>query len=154
MRDVEQLLHEHGLKPQHIYLLELIPLIEMIWADGVNQEQEVAILQRYALKILAALSADSGGVDVISVEDVNEFIDQFTQTRPPAELLSNLRALCLEKVESRSDAKAAQSSKDEILNFCFDIAAACASQYPHEFDERIVQDEKDLLKSLMMDLTS
>jgi len=37
-------LEKYGIKNEEIYLIDIIPLIEMIWADGMVQKCEVDIL--------------------------------------------------------------------------------------------------------------
>jgi hypothetical protein len=40
-------LESYGITDAQIYLIDLIPLIEMIWADGKAQEAEVSLLADY-----------------------------------------------------------------------------------------------------------
>jgi hypothetical protein len=151
MAAINQLLKQHGLYDNHVYLLELIPLIQMMWADGKNQEEEIAILNRFAMQHLARLSRLNDGVMPISVEATNEFLKRFTQSPPSDDLLDDLKSLCIGRLTEKSDASKAQFQADNIINFCIDIAAACAEQYPYEFDERIVIEEKRVLRNLMQE---
>ena len=43
-----------GIKEPYMYLIDIIPLIEMIWADGEAHESELAILDR-AIPLAALL---------------------------------------------------------------------------------------------------
>jgi hypothetical protein len=146
---VTQILKQHGMNDNHVYLLELIPLIQMIWADGKNQAEEIAILKRFAMQHLSRLSNLNEGVMPITVEATNEFLTRFSNSAPSQALLTDLKGLCIQQLGNRHDSVEAQNRADDILDFCIDIAAACAEQYPYEFNERIVEEEKKILKLLM-----
>jgi hypothetical protein len=45
--DAIEELERFGITGAQIYLIDLIPLIEMIWADGKAQDAEVSILADY-----------------------------------------------------------------------------------------------------------
>ena len=102
MNDIQHILASHNLKENHIYLLELIPLIEMIWADGKNQDPEIKVLYQFTIEHLAHLSKDAENVEIISEQEVNEFIDLFIHTRTDPELLRELRELCITKIDRKS----------------------------------------------------
>lgn len=145
---IRQLLTRYGFTENHVYLLELVPLIAMIWADGVGRRKEIDILQDFTVRHLADLSTQSDGVDVISVEEANDFIAVFTHQPPDPDLLDELKRLALDWLSQRGD-----SDKNlRILDYCMDIAAACAQQYPYKFNERIVSQEKALLRELIVAL--
>lgn len=140
-------LRKHGLKDSHIYLLELIPIIEMIWADGRNQEHELNILYRATVNHLCHISDNDNAVEVISENDVNSFLHHFSDQKPDPDMLAELRALCIEKLKNKPSDSAKQTA-NSILDYCMDVAAACVQDYPYSFDERIVRREKDLLLEL------
>jgi hypothetical protein len=145
MITVKRILQRHNLPANSFYLLELIPLIEMIWADGKNQHQEILILQHFTVKHLSRLSRDAARLEVISVEDANRFIDFFLANRPDPQLLADLKELTIEHMQARANAEHNQS----IIAHCMDIAAACVSEYPYRADERIRAEEKDLLQAIV-----
>ncbi len=43
-------LSRFGIKEPYTYLLDIIPLIEMIWADGEAHDSELAVLDEYLHK--------------------------------------------------------------------------------------------------------
>lgn len=139
---------EFDLKPVDFYFLELIPLIEMIWADGLNQKAELSLLYKFTVEHLAYLDRVSG-YPFATIEDVNDFLDRFAHQRPPTQLLEKLRELVVQPIESGS----ANRHHSSILEYCLDIAAACATQYPFGLQERIVESEKELLNKLFSALT-
>ena len=148
MSDVQNILASYNLEENHIYLLELIPLIEMIWAEGKNKTPEINILYHFTIEHLARLNRDSNSVEVISEDEVNRFIDRFIHERPDPQMLKDLRDVCAIRISEKTDEADRQASREAILNYCIDIAAACASQYPYKFNERIVAEEKKLLIEL------
>ncbi len=147
MENFDHYLQKYELKPSHIYLLELIPIIEMIWADGKNQENELKLLYRFTVEHLSRVTSGSEGIEVISEDDINEFIDRFVNHPPASEMLADLRQCCIEKLE-RKNFEDRQQTTSAILDYCMDVAAACVSSYPYKFDERVVKKEKELLAEL------
>ena len=149
MSTLEDFLQHYQLQPKHRYLLELVPLFKMIWADGINQPEEIAILQRYATDHLARLAERNAGVMPVSVAETNDFIERFTATEPSAQMLDELSQLCFQRLREHSDIEYSRRQAETLIDFCIDIAAACAAGYPFEFDERIIDQEKQSLRALM-----
>lgn len=136
------LAREFDLKPTDYYFLELIPLIEMIWADGQNQQAELSLLYKFTIEHMAHLD-QSSGITFVSTDDANDFLDRFAHQRPSPQLLEKLRELVVHSAMSNSSCR-----HQSILEYCLDIAAACATQYPFGIQERIVESEKQLLNKL------
>jgi hypothetical protein len=143
---------EHGITGGQVYLLELIPLIEMVWADGRSQKAEMDLVYRAVLDRMAGLSREAHGEAVVTVEEANAFLDRFLHTRPSPELLRRLRELAGPLVFSDADPAANEQRKDTLLELCMDIAAASVHHYPFGARERFMQAEKDLLLDLMRTL--
>ena len=138
----ELLAKEFELKPSDYYFLDLIPLIEMIWADGENQPAELALLYQFTIEHIAHLDR-AAGIPLVTVDDANDFLERFAHQRPPERLLDALSELTLDAASS-TDSERNRS----ILKYCLDIAAACTTQYPYALRGRIVESEKDLLHKL------
>ena len=49
-----------GIKEPYTYLLDIIPLVEMIWADGETHESELSILDEYLHKHLQQVNEMAG----------------------------------------------------------------------------------------------
>ena len=141
----DRLMAEFNLKPADFYFLDLIPLIEILWADGKNQPGELRILYQCLMEHIAYLDQSSGS-HAISVNDANDFLDRFAHRKPSGDLLSQLRALSAHASESLPDAKRAS-----IFEYCLDIAAACTTRYPYELRNRIIDEEKKLLQKLFFE---
>ena len=73
-----QLKNECQLKDSDIYLLELIPLIEMMWSDGLNQEPELNLLNKYTSELVARIVESADGEDVINTDQANDFLERFS----------------------------------------------------------------------------
>ena len=145
--DIPHLLKQYGLRRSHVYLLELVPIIEVMWADGHNQKGELNALESILKKHLAKLREYAGGVTVVPQDEVDEFMQALVYQRPDPSLLKELRGLLQERLESTSI-----NTKKSILENCFDIAAACAADYPYGFDERIEASEKEMLWEIFQTL--
>lgn len=49
-----------GFKGRDVYLAELIPAVEMAWADGVIQPNERAMLESYCMELVDRLNRQAG----------------------------------------------------------------------------------------------
>lgn len=142
-----ELMRQHNLSDSDIYLLDLIPLIEMIWADGKIEEQETKLLYDFALKHVVQLTKLAHGEEVVSISHVNAFIERFIRERPDPKLLSQLRnfvALTFKGYEKEMRLE----KTNQILYYCMDIAAACMSIEKNGIS-KIGEEEKNLLIELM-----
>ena len=137
----EQLADEFDLKPADFYFLDLIPLIEVMWLDGNNQESELNILYQFVVEHIAYID-QAAGVQVLSVKDANDFLDRFAHQKPPQKLLTGLHNLVAQ------EAGIIKQRKMDILEYCLDISAACVVHYPYGLRERIRHDEKQFLLRL------
>jgi len=141
----EQLKNAFDLNEADFYFLDLIPLIEMIWADGINQEGELKLLYKFVIEHIAALDQKVHKY-CISVADANSFLDRFAHKKPDTRLMKELMRIFL------STNCGVVQKHQTILEYCIDIAAACTTQYPFEMQQRIMQKEKQLLTKLFQEL--
>ncbi|THB81380.1 MAG: hypothetical protein D3926_02415 [Desulfobacteraceae bacterium] len=134
-------LKKHGITGANVYLIDLIPLIEMIWADGKAQEAEVSILQTYLDHHVKHIN-HIAGYTVLDVEAATTFIQGFLKKRPDPGLLKTLRDLIPSVRLSSTDTQASDLVKESLLAACLDIAASCVIRYPYGLSERFDPREK------------
>jgi hypothetical protein len=70
-----------GIKGPYIYLLDTIPLIEMIWADGEAHESELAILDEYLHKRVQQIN-EMAGYAAIDFQGAQAFAYRFIRQKP------------------------------------------------------------------------
>jgi len=141
-KEFDLLARDFDLKEADFYFLNLIPLIEVMWADGQNQDAELALLYKYTIEHIANVDRSSGS-SIITVDDANDFLDRFAHQKPPAELLQRLRELVVHALD-----KDKADNQQTMMEYCMDIAAACTTRYPFGLQERITRNEKSLLAEL------
>lgn len=139
----DQLMAEFNLRPADFYFLDLIPLIEIIWADGQNQPGELRILYHFLIEHIAFLDRIAG-IQAVSIDDANAFLDRFAHNRPPARLLQELRVI--------ASTSLSEPRRSTVFEYCLDIAAACTTQYPYGLRDRIIDEEKKLLTKIFVEL--
>ncbi len=144
---LSDLVRQYNLSEVDIYLLDLIPLIEMMWADGKNQEVEIKILCEFALKHVVQLTKHAHGEEVVSISQVNTFIERFTTERPEPAFLKQLREFVVASFKDY-DTDTRKEKSHQILFYCMDIAAACIST-DDPVVARIGKEEKYLLLEIM-----
>jgi len=142
----------HGISGEQIYLLPVVPLIEMLWADGVNQGDEVLLVYDFVSKHIALINTLADGQEVLDMAQAKTFLDPMIEDYPPEGLLRALRALANEVVFDYSDETSKQEMRERILDYCMDIAAAAVTHYPYNKRDRFVAEEKILLRELCEEL--
>jgi outer membrane protein assembly factor BamD (BamD/ComL family) len=140
MEAVDQL-SSLGIKSPYVYLIDLVALIEMIWADGELQEAELAILNEYLHKRVHQIN-EMAGYKVMDFEDAQAFAQRFIQQRPQAEFLSSVRSLIGPFILTSSDSSYVDSLLMSLLEACIDIAANAVRKYPYGLHDRFDADEK------------
>lgn len=89
LRDLEGL----GFKGRDVYLAELIPVVEMAWADGIIQPNERALLEAFCEALTERLNLQAGAA-FFSLSRTFFLLDHLmTRRLTPFERLAALRAL-------------------------------------------------------------
>lgn len=140
-----------GITGAQIYLIDLIPLIEMIWADGKAQDSEVSILADY-LKAHVKHINQLAGYEALTPAEAKTFVKRFLKKRPDPQLLTTLRSLIAPVRLAGSDMQVREKLKASMLAACLDIASSSVTEYPFGLNDRFNKDEKrcffEILKSL------
>jgi len=144
--------NNYAINGNQVYLLDLIPLAEMLWVDGKNQTEEINLIYEFAINHIAELSAHTEGEELLTEAEINEFMQRFIHTRPSKELLTTLRKLANSFIFQQHDQEKNEIRKERIIDFCIDIASAAVTQYPYDRHNRFVAEEKVLLIDLMKTL--
>ncbi len=134
-------LRKYGIEGSQIYLIDLIPLIEMLWADGQAQIGEIVILSEYIPRHVEHVNRIAG-CEVLTIESAQAFVKQFLQKRPNSELLRTLRSLITPVRLSGSDTDANKALRESLLAACLDIASSSVIEYPYKHHERFNLEEK------------
>ncbi len=137
---VEELEH-YDIEGPFLYLIDIIPLIEMIWADGKAQESEIEILDKYLDKHVKWVNAQAD-FQVLTLKEAKTFAARFLKKRPSPALLKTLRLL-LSRIHNTSQNEEVKSRfKHSLLAACIDIAASSVTEYPYDYDGRFNPAEK------------
>ncbi len=134
-------LRDYGIQGENVYLIDLIPLVEMIWSDGQAQASEISIFKDYLIKHVNHLNSIAG-YKMMTIEKAERFLQGFLNDRPSEKLLHTLRSLIPPLRLSSSDDDANQDLRTSVLQGCLDIAASSVTEYPYETMERFCADEK------------
>ena len=133
-------LKRFGITNEKMYLINLILLVEMMWADGQAQKGEVEILERYLEKHVDNVNKHAG-CEVLQVQDARDFVKPHIDKRPDPETINSLRAL-VKPISFPVPSKRNEQLKDELLHVCMDMGAISTTEYPYRPDERFNQEEK------------
>lgn len=146
---IDELINIHGLKEYEIYLIDLFPLIEMIWTDGEAQRCEATLATKFCLNRIAELDQQTEGESPLSIEQANSFLDKYLSTCPDPELLKTIRSYIKPIHLNHSDPEVNDERKQKILDYCIDIASAAVHKYPYDMHDRFIKEEKKLLKEII-----
>jgi hypothetical protein len=130
-----------GIKEPQSYLVDIIPLVEMIWADGEVQESELAILDEYLHKRVQQIN-EMAGYGAIDFQGAQAFAHQFIKQRPLPEFLRRLRSLVGPIILSSSDSRYTDILLESLIGACIDIAANAVRKYPYGLHDRFDAEEK------------
>ncbi len=140
-QDALDRLRDFNIQGEDVYLIDLIPLLEMIWSDGQAQASEIGLFKDYLIQHVAKVN-QMAGYKMLTLEKSERFISRFLQERPSSQLLETLRSLIPPLRLSSSDREANEELRSSLLQGCLDIAASSVTQYPYESMERFCSSEK------------
>jgi hypothetical protein len=130
-----------GIKAECIYLIDLILLIEVAWADGKIQPAETGILLDYLSSHVAAVNR-LAGTKVLTVETARAFVEKLLKKRPAPAVIQAvhdvIRTVRVENKNTRED----EILRLNVLNACLDIASSAVTRYPYGLKERFTTEEK------------
>ncbi len=141
-------LDRYGIKGARVYLIDIIPLIEMVWADGLAQESEVQILDDYLLKHVADIN-NLAKSNILTMDIARDFVAAFLHKRPEPELLSTLRSFIAPVRFSTSDKVLSDAVRKSLLAACIDIASSAKIDSPYEFQKQFNLAEKRCFFEIM-----
>lgn len=140
-KDAVELLGRFGICGPRIYLIDIIPLIEMVWADGCAQDAEIDILFDYLYHHVDHINRVAG-YDMLTYDDAKKFVKAFLANRPDPKLLRALRSLIPSVRFSSSDNRGNRYIRESLLAACLDIASSSVLDYPYDFRDRFNPAEK------------
>lgn len=144
-------LEQYGISQHDAYLIDFIPLIEMIWADGIKQKAEVDILYQFAHEHIERINK-LAGCEVLSMSHTYQFIDRFLSERPDPKLLKTLRNLITKIRLNSSNKKINEAVKESILATCLSIGASATREYPYGLTERFEASERNCFFEILNNL--
>lgn len=134
-------LKKFGISGKEVYFIDIIPLIEMIWADGQVQRGEISIFNDFLPKHVERLN-DLAGYEAFHLKDAHKFVSRFFKEKPGPELLKTLRNLSAAAGITGARHDCASTLKDSLLCACLDIAASSTVKYPYGLHDRFDPAEK------------
>ena len=137
-----------GISGEKVYLIDLIPLIEMALADGTIQDGEIAVLNLWVQKQVKHIN-QLAGYNIITIEDAMKFVDRFLTPEIDTDLLVKMRQ-CIGPLRlANQEGDYSERLLKRILSGCLEIAAASVTSYPYGIGERINQKEKTLFVEIL-----
>jgi hypothetical protein len=150
--DVLSRLDALGIRGSDVRLLDTVPLIEMIWADGRVQAEERALLDEFLRRHVKNVN-ELAGAEVLTLDQARAFVARFLTERPDPELMRTLREMLLAVGDDGLAGAPSRARRRAILDLCLDVGAACVAEYPHGDHERFCRDEKALFEEIFRALS-
>ncbi|TGN40268.1 hypothetical protein [Marinobacter confluentis] len=149
------LLSQHDLPASFIYLAPVLPIVQVMWADGRNQMPERAKLHCIIENHCKTLSELAGGAEIVSANDIERFDQAFIAHRPDPQVLEALTGMASGVIANRESAPSPQGSDslfstDQLFHACLEIAATCPAPEDKAlgelFSQRIAKEERSLIE--------
>jgi hypothetical protein len=140
-QDAIDRLHDFGIYGEQVYLIDLIPLLEMIWSDGYAQQSEINIFETYLTQHVARING-LAGYKILTIESAHAFVQRFLTDRPSEKLMETLRSLLPPVRLASSDTDGNEQLRSSVLQGCLDIAASSVTHDPSEAVDRFCSAEK------------
>jgi hypothetical protein len=134
-------LAHHGISGADAYLIDVIPIVDMMWADGKLQDVERRLLDQFLVEHVENLNR-LAGTAVLSIERARTFVGRFLATRPDSALVRELIELIPPTRFSSTAATLHGIQRQRILDWCLDIAASSVADYPYGDHDRFNSAEK------------
>jgi hypothetical protein len=131
-----------GINSRGIYLIDVILLCEMAWADGSVQEGEREILFSYLNHHVDSINR-LAGCKVLEHKEAKELIRSFLDNRPSQELIATIEEVIDPIRIDQINTTNAERTCLCILNTCLDIASSSVTKYPYGLTERFTKEEKE-----------
>ena len=114
-----------GIQGSEVHLLDVVPLLEMGWADGKFQNEEMEEVQYFVHEHIDRINRRAGE-PVLSWEDGDRFLQRFTLERPPEWLMRRLTSLVPQVSLASDDDELNHARKQAILGGCLDVGQAAS----------------------------
>lgn len=150
------LLSQHNLPPSLIYLAPVLPVVQVMWADGRNQMPERAKLQVIIQDHCRALGELAGGMEVVTQADIDIFDRTFVAEKPDPNTLSPFFEVANELLSVQSDEGKSRNDslyqREKLFQACLEIAATCPADMGdgsnEMFARRIVDAERKYIEQV------
>ncbi|MDK8465911.1 hypothetical protein [Marinobacter sp. SS13-12] len=150
------LLSQHDLPPSLIYLAPVIPVVQVMWADGRNQIPERAKLQVIIQEHCRALAELAEGMEVVSQADIDIFDRTFVAQKPDPSTLWPFFEVASELLSRRNNEQKATTDslyqREKLFQACLEIAATCPADMGNGANEmfarRIVDAERRYIEQV------
>ncbi len=140
-----------GISGKYLYLVELFPLIEMIWADGINQTKEIEIFYKAVDTVVDQINSHADH-EIFTNSEARTFLSPFLASKPSDTILSLLKQLYVTTLNKVEDPERKKKMVNSFLAYSLDIASSCVASYPYENDGRFDYAEKMCFFSILQDM--
>lgn len=139
-------LEQYGIEGAEVYLIDIIPLIEMMWADGSIQKAELSLFEDYLERHVERVNGLAGET-VLSSECAVGFVRRFLRTRPDPDLMRTLRSFIPSLRTDNADQ--VNAIKSSLLAACLELAASSPSPLPYADPSTFDPDERKCFFELL-----
>lgn len=137
-----------GIEGKRVYLIDLIPLIEMIWAGGQLQAEKMDFLYHFIKPHISHIN-HLAGYETLSVADAINFTAPYLAARPNMAHLKKLREciIPLRFGDLRNDY--GDMVERRIVSACRDILSIVVARYPHELRKKCCSEEGNMFLDIL-----
>lgn len=138
----------YGIKGKRVYLIDLIPLIEMTWAGGGRQPEKIDFLDHYIKQHLRHINQMAGYL-VLSMADATQFTAPYLASHPNMAHLKKIRE-CIMPVRLGETRNAyGDMIMRRIISACLNLLSISLAQFPHDFQNEYCVEERGMYVDIL-----
>ncbi len=141
LAEASSLLKPFGMDQEEIYLVDLVLLAQMAWADDVIQDAERDILFGYLAEHVASINK-MAGYTILPQDKAFAFMEKLLTEKPSEQFLATIHKVIPAVCAHHKNKKDAMEKREAVLHACLDIAASSVTEYPYGLRDRFSAEEK------------
>lgn len=138
----------YGIEGKRVYLMDLIPLIEMIWAGGQLQPEKIDFLDHCIKQHLRHINQMAGYL-VLSMADATRFTAPYLASHPNMANLKKIRECIMPVRLGEIRNEYGDTIMRRIMSACLNLLSISLEQFPHDLQNKYCAEERGMYLDIL-----
>ena len=138
----------YGIEGKRVYLIDLIPLIEMIWAGGQLQPEKIDFLDHYIKQHNRHINQMAGYL-VLSMADATQFTAPYLASHPNMANLIKIRECIMPVRLGETGNDYGDMIMRRIMSACLNLLSISLEQFPHDLQNEYCAEERGMYLDIL-----